>query len=470
MKDLVREETETTEETREATGETLFPNGHEGGSNRSDPIPYFGGLTQDEVTLWKNNGTRGIEHIDDNLFAAIMHGDEIKVRSRIGGADKVMSETEALILIRARQHKEEIEYEKMLEQKLETGRAVDEDAPVWDNIGHEADMDMRPMHFFGCDAYGGRYDRKKVRYYDRHGGYYDTKGYKFADGSYKTAGGDHYDAATHTVRLAAGGPAAQLPIELLGYGADVLRLSMMIAAARADMKKGAVAELRDVAAATADSLAASKEMQAAEAAAQKAVQTVTGEAPKAVAATTDDRAAAWMAAAADREAEELAQFERMVSDESFQRDAACGPGEGMKGHMSGHTCTAQDMDFAVHYAKRNVRQGFHPQYLSVSDLQDIVKEQDYDHDGQVDHVEVKLNNATISLAVPPLSPEANSAFRKVLKDVVILACRLKDHAAAAFAKKGTAEDVPYEAIIVQAMEQKPRLNFFRRAGAGLNMA
>lgn len=479
MEDLLREATETTEETRETTaGNTPFPAGHEGGNNHSDPIPYFGGLTQDEVTLWKNNGTRGLENVDDDLFAAIMRGDETRVRGRIGGSDKILSEAEALILIRTREHEEEIEYEKMLEQKFDADGDDDEDPALWQVVGHEADMGRRPgFHFFGhdCDKYGGRYDRKKVRYHDRFGGFYDTKGYQFADGSYKTAGGDHYDAATHTVRLAIGGPAEQLPIELLGHGADVLRVACKIAALRAEKRRGAIAELREVATVTADALAAAQEMQTAEAAAQRAVHTVTGAAPKAVAASAtftkaaNDETTAYMAASADREADELAQFERMVGSEDFQRTASDGAGDGLE-HMSCSSCTRQELRMAAAVVGDNILKGNLPHQLNRYHYQNIISMVDDDEDGQVDRLKLRLNNgAPISISVPPLTPEANHAFRKMLKGVVVAACRLKDHATAAFAKKEP--ESPYEATIAQAMEQqKPRLNFFRRAGAGLNVA
>lgn len=443
MKDLVREATETTEETREATaGETSFPNGHEGGNNHSDPIPYFGGLTQNEVTLWKNNGTRGIEYIDDDLFAAVMRGDEIRVRGRIGGSDKVLSETEALILIRTREHAEEIAYEKMLEQKLEADGA-DDDAPAWSIIGHEADMGMRPMHLFGCDAYGGRYDRKKSRYYDRHGGYYDTKGYRFKDGSYKTAAGDHYDAAANIITLAIGGPAILVPEELLRYAPHALKMASTLCERRRKCGHQVSAAASTMPGAVAAGMA-------------ETAEPVVYATPGAVSRSARGGESAYMADLKTQEADELARFEEMVKDENFQRDASEGPGYGLS-RMSVEAATHKAVEFAFCAMRDNIRNGLAVDHISEHQFQNFISLEDTDNDHVPDRVKLHLT-------VPPLSAEANSAFRKTVKDVALTLSRLKDKAAAVFARKtGDTYD-----IVIETMDAKPRPN--RRKPAAMALA
>jgi hypothetical protein len=463
--DLVREATETTEETREATaGEALFPNGHEGGNNNSDPIPYFGGLTQDEVTLWKNNGTRGIEHIDDNLFAAIMHGDEVKVRSRISGADKVLSETEALILIRTRKHAEEIGYEKMLEQKLEAAEARDDDEKPWHIIGHEADMGKpRAFHLFGgCDAYGGRYDSKNARYYDRHGGSYDTKGYRFKDGSYRTAAGDHYDATTNIISLAAG-LEMLVPEELRPYAAHALRRAATLRERRRQYLE-ALQLLQEAEKAAAGAVASATTTISRTAATGTAVagETEIGAEPVAYATSrTASHSApvngdALRAALAERQADELARFEEMVRDEKFQRDASEGPGYGL-GRMTCEAATPKALEYAFCSMQDNLRNGLPLDHISDSQLQDYITMEDDDHDNVVDRVRLRMT-------VPPLSEEANSAFRKTVKDVALTLSRLKDKAAAVFTRK-TGDT--YE-VVIETTDEKPRLN--RRKPAAIAFA
>lgn len=467
MEDLVKAETKKEETREEAPGHFPFLKGHEGGHNHSDPIPYFGGMTQDAIDL-RTTGAKGLAGVDDELYAAVKSGNELRVRARMGGTDKIMSEGEAIILIRTRRHAEEIAYKKTLEQHLVTEEKDSKEEPFWGIFGHDAAKDAKQSpHLFGRDAYGGRYDSKKARYHDRFGGTYDAKGYQFADGSYKTAAGDYYNAAAHTVQLAIGGPAEMLPIELLGHGADVLRVAATIAALRAEKRRGALSELREVASITAGALASAKELQAAEAAAEKAVGSVTGAAPKAVPASAtftkaaDDETAAYMAAAADREAEELAHFERMVAGEDFQRDAGGGPGEGL-GHMSCNRFTRKDLRLAACVVGENIGCGRQPRQLNRFHYQTILSMVDDDEDGLADRLQ-------LNLVVPtPLREEANGAFRRVAKTVAVASIKLKDLATAAFAKKSPA-DGAYEAI-VEAMEQKPRLNFFRRMGAGLNIA
>ena len=166
-----------------------------GGPNRTDPIPEFGGMTQDQVRMAKKSP--GLEGIDTDLYNAMMAGDEQYVRSRLGG-DRKLSEAEALILIKTREEEEIHAYEaqqaQMLQQKPED--APTEATDHRSGIEYDKDPSATTGYTSGMDPYGGRTsydDNGNWEYHDRFGGTYDAFGYTDKDGNLKTVTGTTVD-------------------------------------------------------------------------------------------------------------------------------------------------------------------------------------------------------------------------------------------------------------------------------------
>ena len=165
-----------------------------GGPNRTDPIPEFGGMTQDQVTMAKKSP--GLEGIDTDLYNAMMAGDEQYVRSRLGG-DRKLSEAEALILIKTREEEEIHAYEaqqaQMLQQKQDEPTEATDLRP---RIEYDRDPSATTQYTSNMDAYGGRMsydDNGNWEYRDRFGGSYDAFGYTDKDGNLKTVTGTTVD-------------------------------------------------------------------------------------------------------------------------------------------------------------------------------------------------------------------------------------------------------------------------------------
>jgi hypothetical protein len=392
----------------------------------------------------------GLESLDADLYAAVMAGDEAHVRARLGNPDRPLSEAEALLLIRTREREEEISEKIAVAEKLPEHK-VTKEAPIAAEL--PAADEIEPVIIpAGTDEYGGRFEREEARYYDRHGGVYDLHGYQSADGSYRTAAGDVYDKATHTIRLAKGGAAEALPLELLGNGADLLRLAIRIR------------EIRDEVHAEKRALRAAAEKQAAEAAAQNAARIVSGAAqaagaPKAILPLAAEGASdeAYAAACCAREENEKARFEKMIMAGNFLA-AAADHAAGALDHTSCGCLTHGDVHDAAHYMSANIAKGLAPHQLTRYQFNEILNTAD----ALADKLAVALQQPVGTL--PSLTDEANESFARLREESASIHRQLREDFTA-FAKKDPEAASAVKAVIDMVLA-KPR-SLFRRPGMAM---
>ena len=415
--------------------------------NATDGVPALGGATNDEIRL-RNSGPITFEKLDDALFAAVMAGDEVQVRARLGGSDKPLTEAEEIILVRTRQIEEEMAYERMLAAADADNDGEEDDAPQglsFSEGGHH-----HAGHFAlleGLDAYGGRFDRKRSRYRDRFGGTYDIYGRTAPDGSYTTYAGDRYDAETHTVRFAVGGEHV-LAEHLRGHGDDVLRLAARIAKIRAEAR--------------AEMLAGETSDKAAVDAAAKAVDQIIFAAPRAMAAAceSDEAFTAKMAA---MDAAEKARFEAMATNERFQKAANETDGGGM-GYGSCPCVTSKEFKLAADILGENILNGNIPVMLSRYHYKSILDMADDAEDAIAARLKPAADRMAFNLAaLPTLSSQANDVFARTDDTSVDIGFNLKDKADAVFARKAALPAVQEALALITG---KPR-NLLRRAGQTL---
>jgi hypothetical protein len=407
--------------------------------NTVDPVPALGGATRDETRL-RNAGMINLETVDDDLYAAMKAGDEVHVRARLGGSDKPLTEAEEIILVRTRQIEEEMAYGQMLEA-MDAAADDDDEEPAtgmfyMDTVHHVSHAAM----LMGADVYGGRYDRKRARYFDKFGGAYDAHGYMSPDGSYRTAAGDHYDGSSHSIRLAVGGQ-QYLPEHLLGHGADVVRLAVRIA------------EIRE--AARAERLAAESSETTA---APRAVDTM----PVHAAAKSE---AAFVAACCAQDAAEKARFEKIATDADFQRAANETPGGGMD-HMSCRCVTSKEVKMAADILAENIANGNIPALLTRYHYKNILDLADDAEDRLAVKLQKQKDDFEDAIAqLNSITNDANNAFAKGGNNAVMdLGYALKDKADAVFGRKSM---MPVIENALAAVTGKPR-NLFRRPGATMN--
>lgn len=416
--------------------------------NATDGVPALGGATNDEIRL-RNSGPITFEKLDDALFAAVLAGDEVAVRARLGGSDKPLTEAEEIILVRTRQIEEEMAYGRMLAAEADDNDDDgDDDAPAagmsFANSHHRHDLHFGQLE--GLDIYGGRFDRKRARYHDRFGGAYDIYGRASADGSYTTYAGDRYDAGTHTIRFAAGGETA-LPEHLRGHGEDVLRLAARIAKMRAADR--------------AERLAAEEAAAAAENAANKVFYA----APRSMAAAceSDEAFAAKMAAF---DAAEKAGFEKMATNENFQKAANETEGGGMD-YGSCPCVTSKEFKLAADILGENILNGNIPMMLSRYRYKSILDMADDAEDTLAAAFQPAADKLGLDLSkLPSISDQANGVFAKAGDAAAGFGYSLKDQAGAVFGRNTTA---PAVQAALAAVTGKPR-NLLRRAGQALGMA
>lgn len=346
----------------------------------------------------RSNAPLSFDKLDDDLFAAILHGDETHVRARLGSSDRPLSEAEAVILIRTRQHEEEIGYERMVEQALATAAKEDKETAAYIWYVPEVHHAHYVPRLDELDAYGGHYDRKEARYYDRFGGSYDATGYRHADGSYQTAAGDYYHAGTRRVQLAIGGSAEILPAELADAGIDVMRLALQ------------VAELRSRARAN----------------------------HQALAALADDAPQAFAAAMDTLQADTRKHFEQLAMDDAFKAAANDVEGGGLK-YMSCPLLTRKDLRMAANIVSDNLACGRHPHEMAQYHYRNILDMKDDAEDALVAALQPPFDHVQL----PGLSDKANDAFARFKSPDTGFS--LKDKADSVFGKPEA--EVPPEIIV-----------------------
>ncbi len=414
----------------EAQNQTPETAGAEGmvmpGLNKSDPVPALGGATRDAAEL-RDAGRISIEKLDDGLFAAVLAGDENYVRARLGGADKPLTEAEELLLIRTRRHEDEIAYAHVLEQEKAQKAEEKEERHELMLAELEAGVALAALEE-GTDVYGGWLDRKQAVYRDRFGGEYDAKGYLFANGSYKTAGGDIYDAAAHTVRFAVGGPDIALSGDLLGMGADVLRLAIRIS----EIREQARMEALETA-----GIAPAEAAQAAQTAAGT-VHAIVSAAPKALAASLPslrsavDSDAAYADFCAAQEKAEKAKFLKLAEGGDFKAAAYAAPG-GALDAMDCNCLTHKDVRKAADIMSENLAKGLAPHMMTRYQFKDILCMADDAEDKLA--CALRAHPVDLDMGPPsPLTQAANNAFSRMPPVANDIGYNLRDKAAAVFGK------------------------------------
>ena len=431
--------------------------------NNSDPVPALGGATKDEVRL-RASGPITFERLDDDLFAAVQAGDLVHVRARLGGSDKPLTEAEEIILVRARQNEDELAYERLMEALDLDDADDDDDEPAVLSFSEHAHHVSHAAMLLGVDAYGGRYDRKKSRYQDRFGGTYDLSGYRAEDGSYKTSAGDWYNANTHTVRLAIGGPEERLPENLIDMGEDIIRVALQVAEIRNGARAERMAVAQDIPAATVASDAAD--------AAATVVRNAAAAAPVALAKMPIHAAAesdeAFLDACIDRAEAAKARFEKLAKDESFQAAAADSPGGAMGLLDACPALTRKDLKMAAEILGDNLKNGRLPADMMRYHYKNILNMADDAEDAVACALQPNYTMPKLDLShLPSITDDANNVFAKPSNRVLDLCLSLKDKADAAFAKKpGATPPVVVPAIVAAGM-QKYRNALRRTLTAGM---